>query len=307
MKRLSESMRVTVHSAGSTVPTSKHAWRGGKLGEVPRRFEVVTHKRWIAELFGPLGARQNMGFDIDPETALDTIWWAPGAWVASAHRAGIQLPLLSCGPDWLTNVPMEYRGRRVQNKTIDEIFPGKTRPTFAKLPEVKHDGVPAQVYGECYLRDTLKQYNLPAETVWQLQEPVEFIHEARYWIAHREIVAASMYKINNVIWGDPRWDEVQFDCLSSQEAMDILARKVVRDVGQPPGWVLDIGMTEDGPLVIEANAAWSSGPYDGDPEGIFRAIVASHDFDQRFPQWAWRHSPVFDKVRPLKLSQPVIS
>ena len=103
---------------------------------VERQFRVVTHKRWLAELFQPMGAVIDHGFDIDPATALDTIWWAPGAWVASAHLSGVQLPLLSCGPDWLANVPREYRGRDVRNVTIDEIPHGKTGPTFAKLPEV---------------------------------------------------------------------------------------------------------------------------------------------------------------------------
>lgn len=268
-----------------------------------RPFNVVTHKRWLAEQFAPLGAVLDHGFDIDPTTALDTYWWAPGAWVASAHRAGVQLPLLSCGVDWLPNLSEEYLGRRVWNSLLRDIPSGVTAETFVKLPEVKHDGVPAKLYGpNCYLRETLEQYHLPADTIWQLQEPMEFYAEARYWIVNGEIAASSLYRVGDTVWGSPGWDsEIYLDCMYSAEEMDIMARRVARTVDAPPGYVLDIGMTEQGPCVVEANAAWSSGPYDGDPAGIFEAIKASHDFEAAYPRWAWRHSPVFDRARPLKI------
>lgn len=282
-------------------------------------FRVVTHKRWLADQFAPLGAVIDHGFDVDPETAMDTIWWAPGAWVASAAKAGVKLPLMSCGPDWLCNLPYEYRGRHVQNKVLSDIFPGKTRATFAKLPEAKHDAAPAKVYSDdCYLRATLSQFNFPADTVWQLQEPIEFVTEARFWIAHDKITAHSFYRVPDIIhrdliWGGPFFDEwvtsastvsYRNECLYRMQTM---IRDLVNNVATPPGFVLDMGITADGEvLVVEANAAWSSGPYDGDPAGIYQAIVASHDFDGRYPEWSWRHNPVFNNVAPLKISKPAV-
>lgn len=53
-----------------------------------RPFRIVTHRNWLAEAFKPFGAVQDFGFDIDPTTAGETLWWAPGAWVASAHKTG---------------------------------------------------------------------------------------------------------------------------------------------------------------------------------------------------------------------------
>lgn len=55
-------------------------WRNVKPGDMrnriasmaERQFRVVTHKRWLAELFQPMGAVIDHGFDIDPATALDT-------------------------------------------------------------------------------------------------------------------------------------------------------------------------------------------------------------------------------------------
>lgn len=268
---------------------------------------IVTRKRWLAEQFAPLGGVIDHGFDIDPDTALNTYWWAPGAWVASARKAGVQLPLLSCGIDWLPKLPKEYRGRKVQNKLLREIFPGITAPTFVKLPEVKHDGVPAKVYGECYLRETLAQHNLPEDTIWQLQEPVEFQIEARFWIAHGRVTAESLYRIGNLIWGYNGFERAAQRVRTPWGAMRYLAKEVAHTVDAAPGYTLDIGMTRRGPFVVEANAAWSSGPYDGDPVGILAAIKASHDFAGDYPQWAWRHSPAFDRVAPLKIVKSVMA
>lgn len=274
---------------------------------------IVTHKNWLADQFKALGSIQviqDWGYDIDPDTALDTYWWAPGAWVASARKAGIRLPLLSCGIDWLPNLPMEYRGRKVQNKLLRDIYPGVTAETFAKLPEVKHDGVPAKLYGpKCYLRETLEQFRLPQDAVWQLSEPMAFVTEARFWIAHREIVASSPYRHRDWIWGSdlpsfaPVW---KARMTKMTRFMQIMLDD--ENVKLPPGCVIDIGILEGGtPKVVEANAAWSSGPYDGDPAGIFEAIKASHDFEGKYPEWAWRHSPVFDKVRPLTIAKPAMT
>jgi hypothetical protein len=268
---------------------------------------VVTHRNWLAEQFKQLDGVhvvQDFGLDFDPAN-LDDYWWAPGAWVARAYKSGMRLPLMSCGVDWLPNLPEAYRGRKVQNKLLAEIFPGRTQATFAKLPEVKHDGVPAKVYGECYLRETLNQYNLPAETIWQLQEPVEFVTEARFWIAHRHIVAFSPYRHRDWVWGaENRPFHPVWDARMSKMARFLDGMLSNMSVGLPRGCVIDVGITDDGDeMVIEANAAWSSGPYDGDPAGIFEAIKASHDFEGKYPEWAWRHSPVFDNVAPLKIRQ----
>lgn len=274
-----------------------------------RPFRVVTHKRWLAEQFAPMGAVQDFGFDIDPETATETIWWAPGAWVASALAAGVELPLLSCGADWLSNLPREYRGRAVGNYLLHDIFPGKTRAMFAKLPEAKLDWVPARVYAaDSYLRRTLEGFGLPEDTVWQLQDPVEFFCEARFWIAHRQIVARSFYRIGDAIWGSDDFEKKVSLSYAAGWAFDMrhFAEEVAANVDAPPGYVLDVGVTtEEDVLVVEANAAWSSGPYDGDPAGVFAAIEASHDFEGRYPQWRYRPHAALHKAGPLKLASPV--
>lgn len=272
-----------------------------------RPFRVVTHKRWLAEQFAPLGAVQDMGFDINPKTACETVWWAPGAWVASALAAGVNLPLLSCGPYWLENIPMDYRWRGVKTMTVAEsirLAPlGGEREVFVKLPEAKLDSFPATTHlRNKHWATTIGQYHLPPETLIQIQDPVTFTVEGRFWIAHGRVVAKSLYRVFDKVWGEEGFAEPWGDYAGTARDLHALAQEVAAEVEGPPGYVLDVGITDKGQdLVVEANAAWSSGPYSGDPAGILEAIEAAHDFDCEYPQWRWQPNPVLYKARPLKV------
>jgi hypothetical protein len=275
-------------------------------------FRVVTHKNWLADQFVPMGAVQDHGFDIDPATAQDTLWWAPGAWVASAFKAGVRLPLLSAGPYWLDRLPLEYKGREVGTGWVSD-WPGffernpelvaKHPEIFVKLPEAKLDSFPARLHSTKHLRENLAQYHLPDDALVQIQEPVEFITEGRFWVAHGHVQAESLYRHRDWIWGseqDPPFHLLVEMKLTKMRRFLIIMLDDTR-VTIPPGVVIDIGITADGsPKVIEANAAWSSGPYDGNPWGIYKAIRASHDPGHLYPQWVWNPHQVFDKVQPLK-------
>lgn len=151
----------------------------------------------------------------------------------------------------------------------------------------------------------MDQYHLPDDVLVQIQEPVEFVTEARFWIAHGKITAESIYRHYDWIWGaeDGPADHV---ASATMYRMRLMLRRLLDKVSTAPGCTIDMGVLGDGSVsVVEANAAWSSGPYDGDPQGIYQAIVASHDFANKYPQWAWRHNPIFNKVAPLKLSKSV--
>ncbi|MDD4865632.1 MAG: ATP-grasp domain-containing protein [Mycobacterium sp.] len=281
-----------------------------------RPFRVVTHKNWLAAQFAPMGAVQDFGFDIDPDSAGKTIWWAPGAWAASALLAGVRLPLMSCGPGWLDHLPRRFTGRRVQTVPVSEVSEqvadGWPDEVFAKLPEAKAERFPARLRGSRHLADDLVQYALPSDTLVQIQAPVEFKTEARFWIAHGEITAHSFYRLHDVIDGELIWGSEGFenavtgpaavihhhDCL---RRMGDSLRELLGDTPTPPGVVIDMGITtDDAVLVVEANAAWSSGPYDADPSGVFRAIAAAHDFADEYPEWAWHPNPALYKAGPLK-------
>lgn len=259
--------------------------RTGKgLGSRP--FRVVTRKNWLADLFKPFGAVQDFGFDIDPNTALETHWWAPGAWVASVSKAGVDLPLLSCGPYWLEHLPRRYTGRDIRTVAQADLPNDSAHPLFLKLPEAKIDSCPARIYDTGQLADTWRQFRFPDNTLVQQQSVMEFVTEARFFIAAGAITASSLYRHRDWLWGAEDTPHLQ----SELRTMDRFVRGVLDDpaVAYPPGFVLDVGIAQDGKVrVIEANAAWSSGPYDADPAGVYAAIKASHDHLDVHRKWRW--------------------
>jgi hypothetical protein len=277
-----------------------------------RPFRVVTHRNWLAQHFASYGAVQDFGFDIDPDTAEETVWWAPGAWVACAWQSGIRLPLTICGHRWMEELPMEYKQRVIVVRKLQDIEDQLQAPAdemwHVKLPEAKLDSFPAKLRYRKYLATTLKQHRVPADTLLQLSQPVDFLVEARFWIAHGKITATALYRAGERIWDAEDFDEhVKMHYVAGDgTAMRKLVLDVIDNVDCPPGFTLDVGTTTDGrTLVVEANAAWSSSPYTGDPGGIVDSIVASHDFDGKHTRWRWRPNPVFGIVQPLKWAKPV--
>lgn len=295
----------------------------------------MTHKGWLAKGFRgitrhgvPIDVFQDWGFDIDPKKALETIWWAPGAWVASAYKAGVRLPLTSCGPYWLERLPMEYRGRGVKTMTLAESIrrmPDQAEwDVFVKLPEAKLEHFPAAVHKRNrHWEATMAQYHLPDDALIQLQDVRKFWIEYRFWIAYGEIKAHSLYQFSPARWSNKEpmpepvwWGQPEFPSAVEahgrfNNALNACADTVERlladeRVKYPRGFVLDVGIAGDAdPVVIEANAAWSSGPYDGQVNGIYETIVASHDFNREFPEWAWDPNPaLYRKAAPLKCMTP---
>ncbi|OHU47272.1 hypothetical protein BKG82_26840 [Mycobacteroides chelonae] len=269
-----------------------------------RPFRVVTRKNWLADLFKPFGAVQDFGFDIDPDTAPETYWWAPGAWVASASKTGVDLPLLSCGPYWLDRLPWCYTGRDIRTAALGDLPKESTRPLFVKLPEAKTDSCPAQIYDTPQLAETWRGFGFPDNTLVQWQSVVEFVTEARFFIADGAVAASSLYRHKDWMWGADDTPHLR----SEMRTMDRFVGAVLNDqaVAYPPGFVLDVGITQSGEArVVEANAAWSSGPYDADPAGVVAAIKASHDHRDVHRKWRWRDhaDSVWAKAVPLKTSK----
>lgn len=270
-------------------------------------FRVVTHRNWLAQHFAQFGAVQDFGFDIDPGTAEDTYWWAPGAWVACAWQSGIRLPLTLCGHRWMETLPIEYRQRIIVVRKLEDIEDQLQAPDdemwHVKLPEAKLNSFPATMFHRRHLATSLKQFHVPAGTLLQLSQPVNFIRECRFWMCHGIVVAHSWYLVDGILWDH---EDFQDGSPGLMCKMANLAEEVAAKVDCPPGFTLDLGLTDDGRiLVVEANAAWSSSPYTGEPGGIVDTIAASHDFDDEHLRWRWRPNPVFGIVQPLKWARPV--
>lgn len=274
-----------------------------------RPFRIVTHRNWLAAHFADYGAVQDFGFDIDPDTAEDTIWWAPGAWVACVYQSGIRLPLTLCGHRWMEALPWKYKQRviavtRVEDIT-DNLDADPDERVHVKLPEAKLDSFPATVFHRKHLATTLRQLHVPGGTLMQLSEVVNFTRECRFWIAHDQVTAHSWYCVDGLASDHEDFTPgTANDVDRMQEVVQALLEDP--DVDRPPGFTLDLGFTDTGAiLVVEANAAWSSSPYDGDPAGIVKSIVASHDFSGEFTYWRWRPNPVYGLVQPLRWAKPI--
>lgn len=292
-----------------------------------RQLRVVTHKTWLTRFFADdrlvktdariHGVEQDFGFDINYRTATSSWWWAPGAWVASAYAADVDIPLLSCGTRWMLGLPYEYVKRKILVCTVDEaavvlqkhVAHGlwQTDRVFVKLPESKLDSAQAGLFtiaGD--LTADIIAAGFDSDAVVQLSEEIEIGIEARFFVLNRSVAAYSLYKTaDGVTWGDDAFDTASAIVTATDEFSDLynFAAAVAADprTTQPPGWVLDVGMTANGPVVIEANAAWSSGPYDCDPYGVVNTIIAAHDIDGEYAQWRWRpENALKRRVRALR-------
>ncbi len=169
---------------------------------------VVTHRNWLAKQFAPFGGVQDFGFDISPATALGTVWWAPGEWVARAASTNIPLELVSCGTEWVPRmgIPDYWLKREIVTVAAGDAvsvagnLAGDT--IFVKLPEAKTDAFPAALVFKNHLGSLLASPLISENTVVQLSEEIQFSCEARFFVAHSRVVAHSWYQNNGLVWVD---------------------------------------------------------------------------------------------------------
>lgn len=272
------------------------------MTDVPIR--VVTHRNWLAEQFAPYGGVHDFGVDIDPSSARDVAWWAPGEWAARAAATGVALELASCGVDWVRrlDVPDYWLRRKVvivsageAVKAAEEML-GDT--IFVKLPEAKTDAFPARLSFKSHLGQILASPLIGEDTLVQLSEEIQFSCEARFFVANHRVVAASWYQYNG-LW----WMEEDFEGGTAYEmsVLTDMANAVAGHRNSPSGYTVDVGLIRGSnytPAIVEFNAAWSSNPYDADMGGVAESVRAAniHTLPEH-EQGYYRDNWLFDTSR----------
>lgn len=99
----------------------------------------------------------------------------------------------------------------------------------------------------------------PDEMCWE-SEPVSFVAEWRCYVLRGQIVAISQYGEGDDADLNPT----------------VPGEMVAAWPGQPAGWALDVGLLDDGRLVlVEANDGWALGLYNGCPRLAYLDVIAA--------------------------------
>lgn len=265
---------------------------------------VVSSASWLAKDFrapGTINVIPEIGFDLprlDPKT---TAWWCSGSYAARAAATGGRLPLLSAGPHWLDTIPLQWRQRNVTSMRVADVAE-RFKDGFIKPAEIKVGTLPARIYSgsngtsaaEEFLRDA-RDAGLPDGSWLSVSDPMNYVREYRCFTVDGTVTAATPYLINGMTWDGLEPDA---DPEGRREA-SVFVEQLLADLGaegHPPGFVVDAGVDDQGRWsVIEANASWSSNPYHSDMAGVIESVLASHDVDGNYPQWAWQIDPYHEK------------
>jgi hypothetical protein len=198
-------------------------------------------------------------------------------------------------------LPYEWLLRDVTSLQVGEVLDG-FNGGFIKPAEIKVGTLPARVYkgttelsaAEEFLRD-VQEVGLPDESWLTVSAPMNYVREYRCFTSQGQVTAATPYLID----GDT-WDAMPADAdMEGRKTATRFVDNLLSDLGpegHPPGFVVDVGIDDQGRWsVIEANASWSSNPYHAPMAGVIDSVLSAHDVDGDYPQWAWKIDPYHQK------------
>lgn len=219
-------------------------------------------------------------------------YWTAGGYAARLHRIGLARTFVAPGQNWLTEVSEadeDLTGRHVSTTPISEL-PGRVK-LFAKPAEAKIDSIPAGIYLASDLRKICKQNNVPEDTLFQWTRTIlNLDHEHRFFVSDGKIRTSSVYLRHGITY---------FPGIESSqtEAAQIAAEDLIDALLQldllPPALTLDIGLDTDTGnwVIVEANPAWSSGPYGCDKSEVIRVIERACNLDSAKDDSRWTWEP----------------
>lgn len=191
-----------------------------------------------------------------------------GPLFADSVAGDLGIALLEPPEDWLTRLPASAVRRGIRLTTMAEAWTVRA-PAFMKPPNDK--SFPARVY-----RDGTQLPGpdaVDASLAVLVSDPIRFGAEFRLYVLDGAVVTASLYAV------DGELDIAPLDAHPHGPAVMAFAGSLLADIAGtlPSAVVVDVGMAEaDGasvPVVIEANAAWASGHYAGEPDAVLATVL----------------------------------
>lgn len=218
-------------------------------------------------------------------------YWMAGGYAARLQRAGLAPNLVAPGQYWLSEVSEldeTLTRRKIFTTKITEL-PAETL-LFAKPAEAKIESIPAGKYFTDHLLEICETEGVPADTLFQWTETLlNLNHEHRFFIADEQIRTGSPYLIDGVVYTS---EMVSPYFGAAYDAAESFLKILKNSALLPPALTLDVARDEDSGkwLIIEANPAWSSGPYGANPSRILEVLERACAWNEGIDdaKWLWK-------------------
>jgi hypothetical protein len=236
-----------------------------------------------------------------PASMDGTALWAATGTATSIRNAGVDLPLLSPGPSWLSTVPGHFLGRKLVCTTVGRLRQDWQGHGVIRLAEQK--------FGILGLEKTFSEPDLFIHQVGRYHHrvahlvadvhviastPVEYTDRYRIFIANGELSAST--RISAAPIPNKRTDVYEGTVDDQRTAAEHFAQKVIDATiwHQPPGFRIDVGITKDGSWqLISAGPSWSADFHEANPTGVVNAILAGQA--PEYDHWKWVPDELFQR------------
>jgi len=199
------------------------------------------------------------------------VHWYGGPLLADRIAGRLDLALLEPADDWLTGLPEEFTGRRIELTTLSEARTVR-RPLFAKPPSDKQ--FPAAVYADGS-RLPRQGERIGPDTPVLLSDVVTFAVEYRLFVLDGQIVTGSRY----ARYG--RLDTARLAGSGNEAEVRAFADRLLETerASLPSAVVVDVGLIQDPDTgreqwaVVEANMPWFAHSYAVDPDAVLDVVL----------------------------------
>jgi hypothetical protein len=208
----------------------------------------------------PVGLSSNLqGPEVD-----ERVHFFGGPLLAEHVQRAVPLALMEPANDWLPGLPERFLRRSVRLMPALEAY-GLEGRWFMKMPREK--GLDPGPYRGFELP------TMPVDEPLLVSGLVTMGSEWRFWVLDGAVHASSSYRRNGYPHAQP------LDATNSGPLMDFMEDLIADQADRlPSAVVVDVAWIEDpdpGWGVIEANMAWFSSHYAGDPSNVLDVVMRS--------------------------------